>query len=175
MGITHNFCLVATAIDIVDTSCRDDVDARVFLRIVTTCEGNTLLDGITLLVRSTLLNFVGIIIILFIAIDRIWRQITASIQFLNNHRFATAFLDVYRDRTIDGSTGVVTAEYTVQRRAVGHSKMNIVVDICILRATEHFPDTFGTVQLHYHFSVNVCILTAAVCLIHIHRTVREHA
>ena len=66
-----------------------------------------------------------------ITIDRIRSQIATGIQLINFDRRTTVLFNVDGDRTSDGSSLLVTAEY-LRVVTIGDSDMHIIEDVGIL-------------------------------------------
>ena len=110
MWIAYNVSLIATAEDIVNTGCRDDIDTRVSIQTST-----------RLLNRS----------ISIITINRITCQITTEIQFTDLNRHTAILFNINGDRAIDISTGVVTSEDPIIL-TITDVQHDITVHVCIL-------------------------------------------
>ena len=169
MRVTNEFGLVAAAVDIVDLGGRDDIETRILAgrvqgAIITLLERYALQTGFLLVILIKIRHLFSIIDVtgLLIAVHRVRCQEAAEIQLTDTDRLTAALLDGDSDGTIDGTTGVVSAEHTLQRRAVGNSQIDIIINVGILRTTEHLLDTMGTVCHHVNLTVAIGILSTSV-------------
>ena len=165
MGVTHNSCLVAAAIDVTDLRCRDNVDMWIkFWRFkcswVTCLERNQTTIGIL---------FVCTIVVLLISIDRVGGKITTGIQFLYLDRSTSTLFNNHCDGAIDSTVRVITTKYLIVC-TIGYLQYDVVVHICICGTTEDSIHIGYTVHIQNRLSVDFRILSRSVGLVYIHVT-----
>ena len=105
-----------------------------------------------------------------ITIDRIRSQIATGIQLVNLDRCTTVLFNVNRDRTSDGSSLLVTAEY-LRVVTIGDSDMHIIEDVGILRSAIELIAFSHTVKHGIGLGVNKSLFTTCVSLIGNQRTI----
>ena len=159
--ISHHQRFISSTKDFTDTCKRTNIQSWIIVRRRRTCS----IIGSTFTGSPDRIAFCSCILI---AINRVWSQITATIEFTNNNWYITSacLLNIHCDGTHQSATISVTTENT-GKLSTGDGQADIAANISMLRTCIDFVNLmiWLTAQNNIGSTTHISILSTTINVI----------